>query len=558
MGDSRIGRNVRWLVACVALVAGGDALRAQESDPTTERSDLEQRLDALEALNRRLLESHEALLQREAENRRIADERYQDLQHRYDSLLERLEATPTRAIPPSLAPPPEARAGFSELGGDGDLREAFIEGGPRPTPMAPIRSFDGGDPWRLPLLARFNDGFELASLDDELTLRFHVLDQTDFRNFIPNDQFPARSGLYIPRVRLYLEGELTRKFEYEVSLQRSVEGVWDLLDGNLNMIVGEGFQIQFGRMLVPYSYDWYDHLEQYFITPERGLFPLNYGLSRTAGLMAHGFLREGRLQYAVGGFDGRLIGIADDNTTRDVVGYLNARPFLNSERFAALRHLNIGGSIFGGRQVLPNADGPLPLRTSLQSSENDEASQAASAVFLEFGEGVQSLGDRFAGALHLAWYYRQLSVEAEWQSGRFDYVRPGAPGRTSVPVTGFHAGFGYFLTGEEVEDRSTVVPLRPLELHKGRLGFGAVELFARYSQLDLGESVFSAGLADPDEWTRSVYMTDVGFNWYPNRFVKFYVDWQLPFYASPVLVDREANRYSRNGSMFWVRCQIWF
>ena len=71
-----------------------------------------------------------------------------------------------------------------------------------------------------------------------------------------------------------------------MSLQRSLEGTWDLLDGNLNFRPSERFQVKFGRMLVPYSYDWFDHLEQYFITPERALFPLNFGLSRQAGLMA--------------------------------------------------------------------------------------------------------------------------------------------------------------------------------------------------------------------------------------------------------------------------------
>ncbi len=245
------------------------------------------------------------------------------------------------------------------------------------------------------------------------------------------------------------------------------------------------------------------------------------------------------------------------------MGYVNLRPFLDSERFPALRHLNVGASIFGGRQVVPGPQN-LPLRTSLQSSENDEAANAASAVFLELNEDVRSYGNRAAGAIHMAWYYRHLTVESEWQVGRFQFahvdqnLRPVGRDRPTVPVTGFHAGLGYFVTGETVEGRTTVVPLRPFDLRRGRFGLGAVELFARYSQLDLGQTIFSADLANPDEWTRRVYMTDLGFNWYPNRFVKFYVDWQLPFYASPVLVDPIDNRYSRSGSMFWVRCQIYY
>ena len=39
-------------------------------------------------------------------------------------------------------------------------------------------------------------------------------------------------------------------------------------------------------------------------------------------------------------------------------------------------------------------------------------------------------------------------------------------------------------------------------------------------------------------------MVDVGFNWYPNRFVKFYADWQLPYFATPVLVNPLTDRYA--------------
>jgi phosphate-selective porin OprO/OprP len=339
-------------------------------------------------------------------------------------------------------------------------------------------------------------------------------------------------------------------------LQRSVEGVWDLLDGNLNVRPTDALQVRFGRMLVPYSYDWYDHLEQYFITPERGLFPLNFGLSRSAGFMVHGRVAGDRVQYAVGGFDGRLAGLADNNTVRDAVGYLNVRPFLRSERFPALQELNLGGSIFSGIQDEPQD--PLSLRTSLQSSENDEGARAASATFLTFNPGVTPLGSRSAGALHLAYYYKHLSLEAEFQRGSTDYYKLGRPGLTGVPASGSHVTAGYFITGETVKRREGVVPLRPFYAGGRRFGPGAIELFGRYSTLRLGESIFDAGLSDPTQSTRGLSMVDLGFNWYPNRFVKFYVDYQLPFFDTPVLVNPGREIYSTSAPLFWVRCQIYF
>jgi phosphate-selective porin OprO and OprP len=533
--------GVRCRTLCAALVAVACSARADEPSarvpavagqpsPSASPGDLEGRLRSVEETNKRLLE-----------NQQQSDARYRELERRYAELLDRVErtATPTAPAPAPAMPGPVAGPERPADGpGPWDARQA--------TPEPPVQ----------PLVARFDDGVLFGTPDDEFTLRLHVLDQTDFKDFLPNNMFPARSGLYIPRVRVYFEGQLTRPFEYSVSLQRSVDGVWDLLDGFLNIGSSEAFQVRFGRTLVPYSYSWYDHLEQYFIVPERGLFPLNFGLARSAGLMAHGELFEHRIQYAVGGFDGHSNGVADNNNIHDAVAYINVRPFLESEEAPALRHLNLGGSIFLGRQTVPET--PLPLRTSLQASENDVAASADSATFLTFNPGVSPLGRRAAGAVHLAWYNQGLSLEAEWQSGRFQYDKLGQSGLTNVPVSGFHVALAYFLTGETVTNRSTVIPLRPFNLRAGQHGLGAVELFARYSQIELGPSVFTAGLANPDESTRQVYMTDVGLNWYPNRFVKFYVDWQLPFYASPVLVNPGTDHFSRSASLFWVRCQVYF
>lgn len=407
-----------------------------------------------------------------------------------------------------------------------------------------------------PLRARFNDGVLLESADHEYQLRLHLMNQTDFKIFSPGNQEPARSGLYNPRFRIYFEGRLTTLFEYELSLQRSVEGAFDVLDANINFRIAEPFQIKFGRFLVPYSYDWYDHLEQFFITPERGLFPLNFGLSREAGAMVHGRLFDGRMQYALGGFDGQLLGLADTNTTRDAVSYVNFRPFLQTERFPALRFLNVGGSFAIGQQAFQ--DTPLPMRTSVQSSENDEAAQSASAVFLEWNPGVVASGGRTQGALHLAYYYRHLSVEAEWQNGRFGYLAPGAPANVSIPVSGYHATFGYFITGETLERRTVVVPLRPFDPTRHLWGPGAVEPFFRYSHLSLSDRVFSDGLADPNLWTNSASITDTGFNWYLNRYIKFYFDWQHSMYSSPVLLNASENKFSKRDDLYWIRCQLWF
>ena len=124
-------------------------------------------------------------------------------------------------------------------------------------------------------------------------------------------------------------------------------------------------------------------------------------------------------QYSVGIYDGRVAGLADDSTTVDAVGYLNLRPFVGRSG-ALLQNLNVGGSLVVGENKRPAE--LLPGRTSIQSSENDEAASSASAVFLEFNPDVVGSGDRLLGALHVASYSGPISIEAEWNAFENEFL----------------------------------------------------------------------------------------------------------------------------------------
>lgn len=416
--------------------------------------------------------------------------------------------------------------------------------------------------WREPgepqkLEAEFGEGFALVSEDEEFELRMHILNQVDYKLFSPDDQQPAASdGVYIPRMRLYFEGKLTDPFRYEVSLQRSLEGAFDLLDANLDIRFSEGFQIRFGRTLIPYSYSWYDHLEQYFIVPERSLFPLNLGLARTAGVQVWGQDVARRWQYSIGGYDGRAAGLADNSTTTDAVSYVNFRPFVCSRPDGALQYLNFGGSIVLGKFRKPTE--LLPARTSVQSSENDESADAASAVFLRYNEGVVGYGDRMLGAVHAALYTGPVSIETEWNSGQVELLNEESGETVDMRTGGFQFTVASFLTGETVKGREAVDPIRPFDPRCGFSQRGAIEPFVRYSYFKIGNELFERDLANGQEWTDEVSMVDLGVNWYLNRYVKFAFDWQHSDFGSPVLVNEELGKFSNYNDLFWMRCQFYF
>ncbi|WP_417848871.1 OprO/OprP family phosphate-selective porin [Thalassoglobus sp.] len=439
---------------------------------------------------------------------------------------------------------------FDDVERDGEAAETERFRMPESFDVESMFEPSGEREFEVPLKALYKDGFGLHSEDDQFQLRLKFLTQIDGKAFTPTDQEPARGGMYVPRFRTYFEGQLRDGYEYELSLQRSVEGAFDLLDANVNFAPSEEFQIRVGRSLTPYSYTWYDHLEQFYITPERGLVPLNFGLARQVGVIFHGKFGE-KFEYAAGPTFGHLAGLADRNTTREGVGYINYRPFVDDSDDYFFKYLNIGGSLALGRT--PYATEALPLRTSIQTSENDEAAQAASTQFLEFNPDMQWVGGRQQGALHVANYSGPLSIEAEVYALSFQARADEHSAAVWLPILGYDVTASWFLTGESVTGRGVIEPLAPL----GE-GFGAWEIFGRYSDINISEKVFTAGLADEADWTRHVGMTDIGFNWYLNRFVKMTFDWQHAMFGSPILLNEAKDKRGSNTDLFWMRCQLYF
>ena len=117
----------------------------------------------------------------------------------------------------------------------------------------------------------------------------------------------------------------------------------------------------------------------------------------------------------------------------------------------------------------------------------------------------------------------------------------------------------YFLTGEKLTRRVNVVrPLNDFGYNKkGQFGWGAFEVHARFSELDLGKQLFAAGFADPNLWTNHASATDVGMNWYLNYYTKVYFDWQHAFYGNPITTGSNGHFMSTT-DLYWLRFQLFF
>jgi len=518
--------TIRGAVVALALLAGGAAAVAQQSPPAGGReAELEERLRRMEEANRAILE------------------RYEALEGRYDALARRLEAVETPAPRAPVPPPsPSPRAARPAAGG-ADADPAAPD-----STSIPRSGGDGGK--SVPLDARFGNGFELLSDDGEFQLQFHNETQVEARIFEQPDQDPVRTGFFLPRQRIFFNGRMTRKLDYMVSINRGFRE-FNVLDAFANYHPDDRFQIKLGRYMTPFNYEQYAVQNMWLINPERSLFTANYGLNRNLGLMIWGVDVADRVDYAVGIFNGPRNSFEDQNDAKDVVAYVNARPFHPGG--GLLKDLNLGGSLAQGSQDDPGQ--PTALRVATNASNAPGAASAAPA-FLVFNNGVIERGDRRFGTIHLAYFGGGLSVLAEWDRGRVSYAdgRDGVP--TDLPVSAYSVAVGTFLTGERPERRTIVEPLRPFNLRHGEFSPGAIELAARYSFLEVGDEVFTAGLADPALWSDQAYTTDVGFNWYPNRYLKFYFDWQHAVFGSPVQFRPGASQLTSD--LFWLRMQLYF
>ena len=80
----------------------------------------------------------------------------------------------------------------------------------------------------------------------------------------------------------------------------------------------------------------------------------------------------------------------------------------------------------------------------------------------------------------------------------------------------------------------------------------------RHSTLEFDRDVFTGGLADPDLWSRRAWNANFGVNWYLNRYVKVYLDWQHTEFGDPVIFRRQPDQKQLTNELFWLRMQLYF
>jgi phosphate-selective porin OprO/OprP len=141
-------------------------------------------------------------------------------------------------------------------------------------------------------------------------------------------------------------------------------------------------------------------------------------------------------------------------------------------------------------------------------SETDAFSSRPEAPFVPLlvNTGTFGVDSETLWGLEAAAAWGPWSVQGEWMRAHCS-DHPDAPG-PSPTFSGWYAQASWFPTGETRPYRNgTFQRIRPKANFDGKQGWGAVELAARYSVLDLDDDGINGGVAD--DWT-------LGVNWYLN------------------------------------------
>lgn len=358
-----------------------------------------------------------------------------------------------------------------------------------------------------PTISIGGSGISVTSADKAFSLKLKGLAQVDSRNYVNSGNGGVATTddtFLLRRARLGLEGTFYQDFDFQFITEFGGTGATSVLDANINYRYSPELQLKVGKFKQPIG------LEQLQSDPVRffseNALPTNLVPNRDLGVQLHGEIKGGLVQYQFGVFnglgDGRNSTNADIEDDKDLVARLFFHPFqLGGPEF--LQGLGLGISAgYGNRQ---NAGGLTA--GYLTDGQRTFFTYAAAAV---------PNGDAFRWSPQAYYYYGPFGFLAEYVDSSQRVTLPGV--RTDVldnnawSITG-----SYVLTGENATFKG-VTPAKDFSIANG--GWGAVQLVARFGQLDVDNDAFALGYASPNNSASQAVAWGVGVNWYLNRNVR--------------------------------------
>ena len=376
---------------------------------------------------------------------------------------------------------------------------------------------------------------------DGIEVKFKALVQADGRFFMDDEQLPQNDTLLLRRVEPTIEGTWGPLLGFRLQAQLAGDSA-TLNDAYLDLKFDPRATLRVGKYKQPFGLEQLQSAGS-LAAIERGL-PTELTPGRDLGVQLQGEFASSTLNYAVGVFNGVVDG-------RDAVASNPDNEFEATARVFWEPYKNAANALSG-----------LGVGIATSVSDNFGAGPNFLPRYRTPGQ-VQFFGYRpeaAADGLHRRWspqayYYNgPLGLLGEYVTSEQEVrlIAGASAGRVEhLENNAWQLSGSWVLTGEDASYRGLARPNHPFTT--GAAGWGALELVARYGELDVDDDAFPL-FANPATSASRAQAWTVGLNWYLTQNLKLVANYSQTTFdgGAAAGADREDEK------AFFTRAQLSF
>lgn len=370
--------------------------------------------------------------------------------------------------------------------------------------------------------------------------------QVDYAGF--NERaggYDYSNGTDLRRARFGFDGTFLKNFKYRIEAEY-VKGSVNLLDAYVQYLASPKWTLTVGQHKAPYGLEA-NTSDSFNSFLERGMANNAFGAvgaERRVGISAA--YTSDHLNFALGAF-GSSEGVQRNAVTPDEGYGLNGRvvwePIVDTDKL-----VHIGASAFHATNFAANTLTNIGDRPNTRVDGGQIVSATIAGTATTGAESANFVGGE------AALVYGPFSLQGEYGNLAIKRLASAA----DVNFDGFYVFGSWFLTGESRTFKGgTADRVKPFaDFNPGEGKWGAIELLARYDQLDLTDTDLSLLDRKATSWTG-------GINWYlnPNLKVMFnYIRFKgenSPLYVLTTPIAGAGSRTAK-GEAFATRLHVDF
>lgn len=395
-----------------------------------------------------------------------------------------------------------------------------------------LAGFDGLTPY-----IKSADGQHKIELHGRVNLDLRAYED-DTRNLNGTDQV---TNFLVRRARIGIDATL---FKYlDLKVEGNFAGTTDLTDGYIDLKYFPEARLRGGQFKVPFSFE--ELTSSRFIDFVERSVVNNLVPARDVGIMLHGGLLGGMVEYGAGVFNGGGQNAAETNDSKDFAGRLLVRP-LKGMNLPGADRFHLAGHVTWGDQ-----DAGQSLRGRTDGK-------------FEFFPRAKTQGDRLRYGFEAVYAYGPFGLYGEYVKTEEERKGLGSGGSNLADVDGrgWYVAGTWLVTGEEKVHGKA--PKVKHHFDPRTRGLGALELVARFAQLDFdAKDPLASTTTTPHPGPNRVDAFTAGINWYLSPNVRLMFNWTQNWFdnlaATPNTKSPDVSK--RNDDTSWEilsRLALWF